>query len=146
MRVPVLTLLLVLLSAPGAWAQDLVPLTVTTEDGTEHLFQVEIAATPDERGRGLMFREELADDHGMLFVFPRRERIAMWMRNTKIPLDMLFITDDGRISQIHERAVPYSEATVSSRRRVRYVLELAGGTADRLGIEKGALVTSEAMQ
>lgn len=146
MRVPVLTLLLVLLSAPGAWAQDLVPLTVTTEDGTEHLFQVEIAATPDERGRGLMFRDELADDHGMLFVFPRRERIAMWMRNTKIPLDMLFITDDGRISQIHERAVPYSEATVSSRRRVRYVLELAGGTADRLGIEKGALVTSEAMQ
>ena len=142
-----LALTFVLLLAPAAaWAQDLVPLTVTTEQGEAHPFQVEIAGTPEERARGLMFRTELAEDRGMLFIFPRRERIAMWMRNTEIPLDMLFISDDGRVTQIHERAVPHSEAVISSRRRVRYVLELPGGTAERLGLGPGALVTSEAMQ
>ncbi|WP_420565478.1 DUF192 domain-containing protein [Thalassobaculum sp.] len=142
-----LALTFVLLLAPAAaWAQDLVPLTVTTEQGEAHTFQVEIAGTPEERARGLMFRTELAEDRGMLFIFPRRERIAMWMRNTEIPLDMLFISDDGRVTQIHERAVPHSEAVISSRRRVRYVLELPGGTAERLGLGPGALVTSEAMQ
>lgn len=142
-----LALTLFLLLAPAvAWAQDLVPLTVTTEQGEAHPFQVEIAGTPEERARGLMFRTELAEDRGMLFIFPRRERIAMWMRNTEIPLDMLFISDDGRVTQIHERAVPHSEAVISSRRRVRYVLELPGGTAERLGLGPGALVTSEAMQ
>lgn len=145
MRFLALTLFL-LLAPAAAWAQDLVPLTVTTEQGETHPFQVEIAGTPEERARGLMFRTELAEDRGMLFIFPRRERIAMWMRNTEIPLDMLFISDDGRVTQIHERAVPHSEAVISSRRRVRYVLELPGGTAERLGLGPGALVTSEAMQ
>lgn len=145
MRFLALTLFL-LLAPVAAWAQDLVPLTVTTEQGKAHPFQVEIAGTPEERARGLMFRTELAEDRGMLFIFPRRERIAMWMRNTEIPLDMLFISDDGRVTQIHERAVPHSEAVISSRRRVRYVLELPGGTAERLGLGPGALVTSEAMQ
>lgn len=150
MRFPALFLLALLVApatwAPTAWAEDLVPLLITTEEGTEHPFQVELADTPEERGRGLMYRKELAKGGGMLFIFPRRERIAMWMRNTEIPLDMLFITDDGRVVQIHERAVPYSEATITSRRRVRYVLELAGGTAERLGFKAGALVTSVAMQ
>ncbi|WP_281684605.1 DUF192 domain-containing protein [Thalassobaculum salexigens] len=142
-----LVLAVFLLLAPAAaWAVELVPLTVTTEEGVAHPFQVEIADSPDERARGLMFRKELAEDRGMLFLFPRRERIAMWMRNTEIPLDMLFISDDGRVTQIHERAVPHSEAVISSRRRVRYVLELPGGTADRLGLAPGALVTSEAMR
>ena len=142
-----LVLAVFLLLAPAAaWAAELMPLTVTTEEGVAHPFQVEIADSPDERARGLMFRKELAEDRGMLFLFPRRERIAMWMRNTEIPLDMLFISDDGRVTQIHERAVPHSEAVISSRRRVRYVLELPGGTADRLGLAPGALVTSEAMR
>lgn len=140
--------LIVLLAPALVWAAepDRIPLTVTTADGAEHVFQVEIAETPEQRGRGLMFREELAADHGMLFIFPRRERIAMWMRNTPIPLDMLFISDDGRVRQVHERAVPYSEATISSRRRVRYVLELAGGTAERLGIDGNATVSSGAIR
>ncbi|MCR9070133.1 MAG: DUF192 domain-containing protein [Alphaproteobacteria bacterium] len=145
MRISVFLLALVLL-ASESWAGSLVPLTVTTGTGEAHVFQVEIADTPEERGRGLMHRDELAADRGMLFVFPRRERITMWMRNTRIPLDMLFIGDDGRVEQIHERAVPYSEATIASRRRVRYVLELVGGTAERLGIGEGALVTSDAMR
>ena len=149
MRLFALTVFLLLATLPAtrpAGAQELVPLTVTTEAGQEHPFQVEIAGTPEERARGLMFREDLAADSGMLFIFPRRERIAMWMRNTEIPLDMLFISDDGRVTQIHERAVPHSEAVISSRRRVRYVLELPGGTAERLGLAPGALVRSQAMQ
>ena len=145
MRFIALTVFL-LLAPAVAWAQELVPLTVVTEEGEEHLFQVEIARTAGERARGLMYRTELAEDRGMLFLFPRRERIAMWMRNTEIPLDMFFIGDDGRVTQIHERAVPHSEAIIASRRRVRYVLELPGGTADRLGLAPGALVLSEAMQ
>lgn len=135
-----------LLAPAAAWAADLVPLTITTEEGTAHPFEVEVAQTADERAQGLMYRKELGEDRGMLFLFPRRERIAMWMRNTEIPLDMLFISDDGRVTQIHERAVPFSEAIIASRRRVRYVLEVAGGTAERLGLAPGALVTSEAMQ
>jgi len=142
----ILAVLFALLLPATAWAQERVPLTVTTADGTEHVFQVEVADTPEARGRGLMFREELAPDHGMLFIFPRRERVAMWMRNTPLPLDMLFIDDDGRVRQIAERTVPYSEATISSRRRVRYVLEVPGGTAERLGIEAGATVAAEVMR
>ena len=145
MRILALTVFL-LLAPAAAWAQDLVPLTIKTEEGSEYAFQVELAQTADERAQGLMYRKELGEDRGMLFLFPRRERIAMWMRNTEIPLDMLFISDDGRVTQIHERAVPHSEAIISSRRRVRYVLELPGGTADRLGLAPGALVTSQAMQ
>ncbi|WPZ33064.1 DUF192 domain-containing protein [Thalassobaculum sp. OXR-137] len=145
MRLLALTVFL-LLAPAAAWAAELVPLTITTEKGAAHSFQVEIAQTADERAQGLMYRTELGEDRGMLFLFPRRERIAMWMRNTEIPLDMLFIADDGRVTQIHERAVPHSEAIISSRRRVRYVLELPGGTSERLGLAPGALVTSEAMR
>ena len=143
----VLSALFVLLLLPAAAAaQERVPLTVVAADGTEHAFEVEVADTPEERGRGLMHREELAPDHGMLFIFPRRERIAMWMRNTPLPLDMLFIDQDGRVTQIAERTVPYSEATITSRRRVRYVLELVGGTSERLSIAPGAMVRSPAME
>lgn len=142
----ILVLLALIMLTPAAWADELVPLTVTTPAGDVHAFEVEVADTPEERGRGLMHRDELAADRGMLFVFPRRERIAMWMRNTRIPLDMLFIDHDGQVLQIHERAVPYSEETIASRRRVRYVLELVGGSAERLGIGEGAVVASEAMR
>lgn len=142
----ILVLLALILLTPAARADQLVPLTVTTPAGDVHAFEVEVADTPEERGRGLMHRDELAADRGMLFVFPRRERIAMWMRNTRIPLDMLFIDDDGQVLQIHERAVPYSEETIASRRRVRYVLELVGGSSERLGIGEGAVIASEAMR
>lgn len=140
-------LLMLLVQAAGiATAADLVPLTITGADGTAHVFQVEIAERPDDRARGLMFRDSLAADRGMLFIFPRPERIAMWMRNTRIPLDMLFIGDDGKVAQIHERAVPHSEDIISSRIRVRYVLELPGGTADQLGLAVGAVITTEALR
>ena len=101
------------------------------------LFHVELAETPEQRSRGLMFRRTLAPDAGMLFLFPERERPTMWMANTWLPLDMLFVAADGRIVDIFANAVPHSRLTISSPRPARMVLELGGGTARRLGITPG---------
>ena len=113
------------------------PLSIVTAAGTKLKFQVEIAWSFEEKARGLMYRDALAANAGMLFVYPKELRQAMWMKNTMIPLDMLFIRRDGRISHIHERAVPQSLDTISSHGRVLAVLELRGGTAARLGISIG---------
>ncbi len=103
-----------------------------------HVFDVELAVTPNQRSQGLMFRYEMAPEAGMLFDFgPTERRQSMWMKNTYIPLDMLFIKADGRIESIAERTVPRSLEVISSRGRVRAVLELNGGTASRLGIRPG---------
>ena len=100
-------------------------------------FQVELALTPEQRSRGLMFRTELAEDEGMLFDFGTPRPVGMWMRNTYIPLDMLFIDADGRITRIEANAEPLSERTISSGGPVRAVLELPGGITEKLGIEPG---------
>jgi len=128
-------------AAPGM-AQDPVSferaeLSIETAAGSIHRFDVELALTPRQKARGLMFRSEMAADAGMLFVYSRPQVITMWMRNTDLPLDMLFIAADGRIAHIAERAVPRSDRTISSRARVTAVLELNGGTARRLGIAVG---------
>jgi uncharacterized protein len=107
----------------------------TAEDRFE--FQVEIAATPAQRSRGLMFRDHLAADRGMLFDFGQTQPVTMWMRNTLIPLDMLFVRDDGRISRIAAETQPLSDRVIGSGGPVRAVLELAGGRAAELGIEPG---------
>ena len=120
------------------------PLSIVTAAGATLKFQVEIASSFEEKARGLMYRDTLAADAGMLFVYPKELRQSMWMKNTMIPLDMLFIRRDGRISHIHERAVPQSLDTISSRGRVLAVLELRGGTAARLGIAKGDRVRHQA--
>lgn len=112
-------------------------LTIVTDSG-RHDFDVELALTPEQRSQGLMFRREMARDAGMLFDFgPRAGRASMWMKNTFIPLDMLFIKTDGEIANVAERTTPHSLEAISSRGPVRYVLELNGGTAARLGIEPG---------
>lgn len=112
-------------------------LAIVTDAG-QHDFAVELALTPEQRGQGLMYRRELAPDAGMLFDFGSRAgRASMWMKNTFIPLDMLFIEADGEIESIAERTTPQSLEAVSSRGPVRYVLELNGGTAARLGIKPG---------
>jgi uncharacterized protein len=112
------------------------PLWIETAD--ERLeFQVEIAATPAQRSRGLMFRDELAADGGMLFDFERLQPVTMWMRNTLIPLDMLFVREDGRISRIVAKTEPLSDRTIGSGEPVRAVLELRGGRAAELGIRPG---------
>jgi uncharacterized membrane protein (UPF0127 family) len=105
--------------------------------GKRHHFTVEFADTDERRALGLMYRTQLAADAGMLFDFKRDQDVAMWMRNTRIPLDMLFITRDGRVANIAQRTVPFSEASIPSAGPVRAVLELNGGTAERLGLKAG---------
>ena len=114
-------------------------LTIDTEAGPRR-FAVELALTPEEQEQGLMYRRELAADAGMLFDFGRVRPAEFWMKNTLIPLDMLFIAADGRIADIHERAVPLSEATIAAKVPVRAVLEINGGTVARLGIKLGDVV------
>lgn len=104
---------------------------------TEHFFTVEVADTPETRASGLMFRTELAVDAGMLFIYPGKQKISMWMKNTQIPLDMLFLDQDGTILHISERATPFSTQVISSRFRVKGVLEVIGGTVERLGLRVG---------
>ncbi len=102
-----------------------------------HKFDVDLALTDVQQSRGLMFRRKMAPDAGMLFDYKYPQVITMWMKNTLIPLDMVFIAADGRISHIAQRTVPYSQTVISSRGRARAVLEINGGTAQRLGIKPG---------
>jgi uncharacterized membrane protein (UPF0127 family) len=111
-------------------------LTIETATARHH-FNIELADTDDRRANGLMFRTSMAPDAGMLFDFKADQPVAMWMRNTLIPLDMVFIARDGRIVNIAERTVPHSEASIWSDGPVRAVLELNGGTAQRLAIRPG---------
>jgi uncharacterized protein len=111
-------------------------LTIVSESGSHH-FKIEVAETPAQMEQGLMFRTSLAPDAGMLFIYPRPTVATMWMRNTMIPLDMLFVDARGRIVNIHQRAVPQSLDVISAAEPVRAVIELNGGTVARLGIEPG---------
>jgi hypothetical protein len=103
----------------------------------EHVFSVEVANTEAARQQGLMFVKHLPDGQGMLFDFYREQEIAMWMKNTYIPLDMIFIHGDGRIARIAKNTKPMSITVIPSGAPVRAVLEVAGGTAARLGIAPG---------
>jgi uncharacterized protein len=118
---------------------------VTTDAGA-HEFEVEIADDVRERSLGLMFRRAMADDEGMLFDFRVEEPASFWMRNTHIPLDMLFIKADGTIESIAERTTPLSEKSVPSKGPVRFVLEINGGLSDTLGIAPGDRVSGPAME
>ena len=111
-------------------------LTIVSATG-KHRFKVELAETPAQMAQGLMFRRSLAPDAGMLFDYKEPTAATMWMRNTLIPLDMLFVDEHGRIVNIHQRAVPNSLDTISAAAPVRAVIELNGGTVERLGIRPG---------
>ncbi len=111
-------------------------LTIGSATG-DHKFTVELATTPAQQEQGLMYRRSMAPDAGMLFDFGHPTTTTFWMKNTLIPLDMLFVGADGRIVNIHERAVPMSEAMIPAQGMVRAVIELNGGTAARLGIRPG---------
>lgn len=113
------------------------PLAIVTRDGTRHAFTVEMALDPEQQRVGLMFRPSVGAAEGMLFDWGAPRDTAMWMRNTITSLDMVFIEADGRINRIAERTVPLSLATVESRGPVRATLELAAGTAERLGLRVG---------
>lgn len=105
--------------------------------GAARALTIELAATDQEKALGLMFRTKLADTEGMLFAYPASQNITMWMRNTYIPLDMVFIRADGIIHRIQARTEPLSERIISAGGDVSAVLELAGGAAERLGIKAG---------
>ena len=114
-------------------------LLIDAADGPVILF-VEVVDTNETRASGLMFREELARNAGMLFDFKREQPVSFWMKNTLIPLDVFFIKADGRIVNIAKRAVPYSERSIASDEPVLGVLETNAGVADRLGIKPGDIV------
>ena len=122
--------------AAGSVSFEETPLVIAAESGRFE-FQVELAVSPEQRSQGLMFREELAEDRGMLFDFGRPQQASMWMRNTYLPLDMLFIDAEGRITQIASDTQPLSDNVIASREPVRAVLELRAGVTARLGIEPG---------
>ncbi len=135
---PALALALFLSAAPAA-SQGTERLEIVTRAGV-HVFDVEMAVTPDQRSKGLMFRKELPEGRGMLFDFENETPISMWMKNTYIPLDMIFIRADGRIARIAENTTPHSEAIISSGAPVKGVLEVIAGTAKKFGIAPGDTV------
>jgi uncharacterized membrane protein (UPF0127 family) len=103
----------------------------------EKTIDIEVADTPEQKSLGLMFRTSLADHAGMLFPYSPPQEIAMWMKNTFISLDMVFIRADGIVHRIAVRTEPLSERTIASNGPVSGVLELAGGAAERLGLKVG---------
>jgi uncharacterized membrane protein (UPF0127 family) len=121
-------------ASAGQMAEE--PLELVTASGVKRLL-VEVARTPEQQSKGLMFRTALADDRGMLFPYEQAREVTMWMRNTYIPLDMVFLYADGTVHRIEARTEPLSERIIRSDGNVSAVLELAGGAAERLGLRPG---------
>lgn len=111
-------------------------LVLKTADG-DFTFEVELADTPKSRADGLMFRQELAPNKGMLFDFKEEREVSFWMRNTFIPLDMIFIGADGTVMNIHKNARPQDETSIPSGFPVRFVLEIPGGRSAEIGLKAG---------
>jgi uncharacterized membrane protein (UPF0127 family) len=124
------------LAGAGAQAASVQPLEIVTKNGV-HVFSVELATTDKERETGLMYRKELPDGKGMLFDFSPEQQISMWMKNTYISLDMIFIRADGRILRIAEHTEPQSLNIISSGGLAKGVLEVIAGTAQKYGIAPG---------
>ena len=122
---------------------DPAPLVAQTAAG-ERSFTIEIADDQSERSTGLMFRETMDDDHGMLFVFPETKEVGFWMKNTPMPLDLIFIGQDGIIRDILP-GEPFSEALIAPGEPIRFVLELKRGTAEKAGIKDGDTVRHPAI-
>jgi uncharacterized membrane protein (UPF0127 family) len=120
----------------GATAAAAEPLVIHA-GGSADKFEVEIVATPEGRAQGLMYRKSLAANAGMLFIYPDEQPVSFWMKNTLIPLDMLFVRADGSIAHIAHDAVPFDETPIDSGAAVKAVLEVNGGTANALGMREG---------
>jgi hypothetical protein len=119
-----------------ALAADSGTLEIVSKTGV-HVFSVELAINDEQRARGLMYRKELAQGHGMLFDFQTDQPVSFWMHNTFVPLDMIFIASNGRITHIAENAQPQSDRLIPSNGPVRAVLEVIAGTVHELGISPG---------
>jgi uncharacterized protein len=148
---PVKSALVALFLLSGALlsnAQDQLPtstLEIGTKAGNTLVIDVEVAANTNDRAIGLMNRKSMPDNHGMLFVFPKARPVQMWMKDTLLPLDMLFIDESGRIVNIARNAKPMDETIISSGGSVSHVLEMNGGYAARHGISDGDTVSGPAM-
>ena len=129
------------LTLTSAWALDRNTVEIASKGGV-HVFTVEIADTEAAREKGLMYRKSLPPGQGMLFDFHSDQPVRFWMKNTYIPLDMIFIRSDGRILNIAENTTPMSENEVPSAGPVQAVLEVRGGTARKLGIAPGDRVAN----
>jgi uncharacterized membrane protein (UPF0127 family) len=146
LRVPLRGLLFILLALliPAAHSDELaaprVDSIVIEGEAGARMLSVEIADTPQLRERGLMFRHRLPEDRGMLFLYGTAHPVAMWMKNTYIPLDMVFVRADGTVSEVRSGTVPHSLDVIQSTEPVKAVLEVASGVAGRLGLERGAVV------
>lgn len=140
-------LLLVLMAGtfPLAACSDESRLVVQTATG-DHRFSVEVVDTPEKRAEGLMFRQELAPDAGMLFDFKEVREVSFWMRNTFIPLDMVFIAADGTVENVHVNARPHDPTGIPSGVPVRFVLEIPGGRSVEIGLEPGDKVEHPRMK
>lgn len=154
---PGLLLLLALLATPVSaqdYDQDIpvdeyfatAPLIVVASRAACHRFDVYVAANNAQRRRGLMFVRHLPPFSGMLFVYPRDGILSIWMRNTYIPLDIIFVRSDGRIATIYPDAKPMSETSMPASEPVRYVLEVNGGVAERLGIDENSRLLLDLLQ
>jgi len=128
-------------SPPTARSAEQQILEIASKTGV-HVFSVELAVTDEERTRGLMYRRSVPQSYGMLFDFKRDQEVTMWMRNTYVSLDMIFIQSDGRIRRIAENTETESDKIIPSGGQVRAVLEVAAGTARKLGIEAGDRVAT----
>lgn len=129
----------ILITLPLAACSDEARLVIKSKTG-DHAFTVEVVDTPELRAKGLMYRQELAPDAGMLFDFKEERPVSFWMMNTYIPLDMIFITAAGEIANVHVNARPHDTTSIPSAGPVQYVLEIPGGRSVELGIEAGDTV------
>lgn len=131
------TLIIVFFVAlPISACSDETRLVVHTQTG-DYPFTVEIADTEELRAKGLMYRQELAPDAGMLFDFQEERHVSFWMRNTYIPLDMIFIAADGTVRRVHVNAKPHDITSIPSNAPVRFVLEIPGGRSVEIGLAEG---------
>ena len=137
MRLLVIVSLFLMYNLCEVSASEKSELSIITSNGSKHNFLVEVAKTEEEKKIGLMFRKTLAKNAGMLFLYKREALRLMWMKNTFIPLDILFIDKDGVIQRVVKRTIPHSLATISSRQSVLAVLELRGGITSSLEIKQG---------
>ncbi len=125
-----------LVALPLAACSDEGALVLHTDKGAQRV-HVEVVDTPELRSKGLMFRQELADDAGMLFDFKEEREVSFWMQNTYIPLDMIFVGSDGLVKTIHVNARPLDVTSIPSEVPVRFVLEIPGGRSTEMGLQPG---------
>ncbi|MDN5928037.1 MAG: DUF192 domain-containing protein [Hyphomicrobiales bacterium] len=124
--------------SPMVLPTDPTPLVIDGANGS-HSFSIEIANTPQEQEQGLMYRQEMPDDHGMLFAFDHSEPLAFWMKNTPMPLDLVFVSSRGEVRAVRQ-GKPFSTDIISPNAPVRFVLELKAGMAEKAGISDGVVM------